>query len=695
MSRSFVPMKRSLALGAALAGFLLFTARVPATPVPGKQDQLVVRLVCEYIQRAHLTRPEIGEELSKRLFKRFLKDMDPTKGYFLKSDVEEFQKQEPQLGAQLLKGDISFAYQVYQRFVERVGQRLKLIEELVNTPHDFTVKESLNTDFDAKDYPKGDADLRERWRKRIKFDLLTYRLGTKPVPDAEARKKVLARYRSLLKRWKDVDNFDLMEIYLSSLAASVDPHSSYMSPGTLDDFDIAMRLNLEGIGASLRSENGQTIVVEVIPGGAAATDGRLKANDKIIGVAQGDGKFVDVVDMKLRDVVKLIRGRRGTPVELRVTPADKVEPVVIALTRQKVELKDQEARGEIIEQGKKADGKPYRIGVIDLPSFYADMAAARGGRGTGKSATEDVRKILKNFNAQGVDGVILDLRRNGGGALSEALGLTGLFIDQGPIVQVKGFQGKVQRYDDPEKGTVYSGPLMVLVSRLSASASEILAGALQDYGRALIVGDSGTHGKGTVQMVIDLGDRVRTDPPLKLGALKLTIQQFYRVNGDSTQNRGVTPDVVLPSFTEYLSTGEKDLENALAFSRVNPVEHDELNLVPAKLKELLKTRSAQRVKNSPKFTKLIQQVALLKARRDRKSVPLNEQELREQFKQEEVEKADQKENGILPPETPTPGTVYKFPRTFENAEVLHIMEDLMQGKQLLTAQAQAPLPRNP
>ena len=685
MSQPFFRTNRSLVLWAALAGLLLFTTRVPAEPVAGKQDQLVVRLVCDYLQRAHLNRPEIGEELSKHLFKRFFKDLDPTKGYFLKSDIQEFQPHESELGAALLKGDMSLAYQVHQRFVQRVGERLKLIEELVNAPHDFTAKESLNTDFDHKDYPTGDADLRERWRKRIKFDLLTYRLGTKPIPDDEARQKVLARYKSVLKRWKDVDNFDLMEIYLSSLTACADPHSSYMSPGTLDDFDIAMRLNLEGIGASLRSENGQTIVVEVIPGGAAAVDGRLKANDKIIGVAQGDGKFVDVVDMKLREVVKLIRGRRGTPVELRILPADKIEPVVLALTRQKVELKEQEARGEVIEQGKKADGTPYRLGVIDLPSFYADMSAARGGRGNAKSATEDVRRILKDFNAKGVDGVVLDLRRNGGGALSEALSLTGLFIDQGPIVQVKGFQGKVQRYDDPEKGTVYAGPLMVLVSRLSASASEILAGALQDYGRALVVGDSGTHGKGTVQMVIDLGDRVQVNPPLKLGALKLTIQQFYRVNGDSTQNRGVTPDLVLPSITEYLTTGEKELDNAVAFSHVNPVEHDELNLVPAELKAILKTRSTERVKNSAEFDKLMKQVAQLKARRDRKSIPLNEQELREQFKQEEAEKADQKENGILPPETPATNTVYKFPRTFENKEVLQIMEDFLQGKRLLTA----------
>src|SRR5262249_28975206 len=292
---------------------------------------------------------------------------------------------------------------------------------------------------------------------------------------------------------KQVDNYDLMEIYLSDLTASVDPHSSYMSPTTLADFDIAMRLHLEGIGALLGSENGEIVVKEVIPGGAAAADGRLKPNDKIVAVAQGDGRFVDVMDMKLTEAVKLIRGARGTKVELKVVPADKLDQVVYAYTRQTIELKSQEARSEIVEQGKKPDGSPYRIGVIDLPSFYADTTAAKVGREF-KSATEDVRKILKDFNANRVDGVILDLRHNPGGLLSEALALTGLFIDHGPLVQVKGSEGRVQRHDDPEIGTVYAGPLTVLVSRLSASASEILAGALQDYGRGPLVGGFPTPG---------------------------------------------------------------------------------------------------------------------------------------------------------------------------------------------------------
>jgi carboxyl-terminal processing protease len=703
MTQTISLTKRIAILLAASAGLFFLTTWLTAEPTPGKQDRLVTELVCAYLQRGHLAKPEINDELSKKLFQRFLKDLDPAKLYFLKSDIEEFKKHETELDDQLLQGDISFAYTVYDRFVTRFGERMKLIEELVNDRHDFTVKEYLPTEFDDLEFARGEDELRERWRKRIKFDLLIQRLGSKPVAKAsadgktpapkttgikpvspdEAKQKVLTRYRSTLKRWKQLDNYDLMEMYLSDLTMSVDPHSNYMSPNTLADFDIAMRLQLEGIGALLRPDNGKTMVAEVIPGGAAAKDGHLKVDDEITGVAQGDGKFVDVRDMKLPEVVKLIRGPRGTPVQLQVVPAGKIERVVYPLIRQKIELKGQEARQEIIEQGKKADGTPYRIGVIDLPSFYADMEAARARRNEYKSATEDVRKLLKEFNAKGVDGVILDLRHNGGGALTEARALTGLFIDEGPVVQVKGSQGRVQALNDPEKGTVYSGPLMVLVSRLSASASEILAGALQDYGRALIVGDSATHGKGTVQMVVDLGNQVQGEEPPKLGALKLTVQQFYRVNGDSTQNKGVSSDIVLPSITEYLTKGESELDHALKFDQVAPVEHEDLGLVPADVKAVLKTRSAQRVKDSKEFAKLAQEIEQVKTRRARKLIPLNEQELRAQYNRDEADKVEA--DGLLAPERHQDGTNYKFQRNFINKEVLQVMEDFLQGKNLVRA----------
>lgn len=672
---------RYVALAAVLSCLFLIPSPTPAEPKVAKQDRLIARLVCDFLKEGHLNKPAIDDEVSRRLFKHFLKGLDPYKQYFTQEDFDDFKKSETDLDDQLLAGDLSFAYKVYDVFVKRIEERQKLIEELVNAKHDYEAKESLDTDYDALPWAKNDNEIRERWRKRIKFDLLMQKVGEKPVPDDEAKKKVLSRYQSLLKRWKQVDNADLLEIYLTDLTTSIDPHSTYMSPNTLDDFEIAMRLNLDGIGAVLRSENGQTVVVEVVPGGAAGKDGRLKPNDKIVGVAQGDGKYVDVQDMKLQDVVKMIRGKRGTKVEMKVVPVGKTDSVVIELTRQKIELKSQEARSEIVEQGKKADGKPYKIGVIDLPSFYADQTLGKPS----KSATEDVRRLLKEFESKDVDGVVLDLRHNGGGLLTEAVSLTGLFIDQGPVVQVKGSAGGVKHKDDPEKGTVYAGPLMVLTSRFSASASEILAGALKDYGRALVVGDSSTYGKGTVQTVIDIGDQVGGVPPPKLGALKLTIQQFYRVNGDSTQAKGVLSDVVLPTLTEVLGGGETEQDYALPFDKVKPMDHENLALVTPELKALLQKRSAERVKASKDFDRLAKDVQLFKERKERKKVTLNEKELREQLKNEDAEKLDQKVNEASPSDTPTGDAAYKFKRNFMNDEVLQIMEDFIQGKKLLAS----------
>jgi carboxyl-terminal processing protease len=678
MLRRILPAKRCLILSMTLLALLCTSFGGLAEPVPGKQDRMVVQMVTEYLRRAHLMQPKIDDDLSKRLFSSFFKNLDPMKLYFMKSDVEDFRSYETELDDMLIQGDMSFAYKGYERYMQRLTQRQKLIEELVNAKHDFTVKEYLDVDYDKMDFASTEDELRDRWRKRIKFELLQQRLGTKPEPEDKAKEKILARYKTLLRLRKQMDNFDLMEQYLSDLTTSVDPHSSYMSPNTLDDFDISMRLNLEGIGALLRQENGQTIIAEIVPGGAAAADGRLKPNDKITAVAQGDGKYVDIADMKLREVVKLIRGPRGTKVQLKVTPTGKIESLVYDLTRQKIELKDQAARYEIIEDGKKADGTPYRIGVLDLPSFYSDMG--RAGTGDGRSATDDVRRLLKEMKAKGIDGLVLDLRRNGGGSLTEACSLTGLFIDRGPIVQVKGSNGKVSRKDDPDRGIVYGGPMMVLVSKLSASASEILAGALQDYDRALIVGDSTTHGKGTVQAVIDLGNQLRDDNPPKLGALKLTIQQFYRVNGDSTQNRGVASDVVLPSLTEHLGIAEKELDHALPFDRVPAVSHEDMHLVNENLKATLRIKSAERIKESKDFAKLQKEIDLLKARKERKKVPLNEQELKEQFSKEDADKADQKGDDLLPPDPPADGKPYKFARNFANNEVLAVMTDYLREK---------------
>jgi carboxyl-terminal processing protease len=686
MTQRTLPFIRRAAIGAVLL-LLLAPYWASAQPTPGKDDRIVARMICEILEQGHVTRPTIDDAISKRLFNRFFKDLDPGKVYFLKSDIDEFKRHETELDNMLHKGDVSFAYKVYNRFVERVGERLKLIDEMIDTKHDFTVKEYLETDPAKLEYLDDGPELRDRWRKRIKFDLLLQRIGAKPLPEAEAKQKLHDRYHAFAKRMRRLDNYDLLEIYLSGLSGSLDPHGAYMSPNTLDDFEISMRLRLEGIGALLREDTGYTVVVETVPGGAAAKDGRLKPNDKIIAVAQEDGKWVDISDMRLREAVKLIRGPKGSKVELKVIPAGKIEPVVYSFTRAQVEMKSQAARAEIVEDGKKADGKPYKIGVIDLPSFYS--AGFNKAGASVKSASEDVRRLLLELKGAGVDGVVLDMRNNPGGLLNEAVALAGLFIDQGPVVQVKDPSQGVRRHNDPEKGVVYDGPLVVLVNRHSASAAEIVAAALQDYGRAVIIGDTATHGKGTVQAVIDLADQLPYGKA-KLGALRLTLQQFYRVNGDSTQNKGVLSDIVLPSLSEYLATPEKDMDFALPFDRIRPVEHKAVGMVTPDMIAELKQRSAERVKVSKDFAKLAEDIRRAKTLRERKKMPLSEAELKEQMSKDDAEKVEKGTDG-QPPESKNNET-YKFERNFFNKEVLKIMEDMLQTRRQARLEGRLLLP---
>ncbi|HPP54298.1 MAG TPA: S41 family peptidase, partial [Thermoguttaceae bacterium] len=477
------------------------------------------------------------------------------------SDVDGFMRQAKELDEAFQRGDIRFGFEVFDVFLRRVDERVRWVDEFLNMEHDFTVDEELVVDRESVQYPADEAEARQVWRKRIKYDLLVLKTTDK-LEGQPAREKLARRYHSFAKQMHQMDNEEVLEMYLSAMTSAFDPRTTYMSPRTKEDFEIVMKLELEGIGASLQYEDGYTKVHKIIPGGAADKDGRLKVGDRIVGVGQGkDGEIVDVVDMKLSDVVDLIRGKKGTVVRLKVIPADAGEQKIIEITRAKIELKDSEAQGEIFTVGKKPDGAPYKIGVIDLPSFYMDMTGARMGLPMFKSTTRDVRRILEDFNAKGVDAVILDLRRNGGGALTEAINLTGLFIEEGPVVQVKDAEGRVQPYLDSDQEMVWKGPLVVLVSKFSASASEILAGAIQDYRRGLIVGDHATHGKGTVQSLLDIGRELFRIPNAKnLGALKVTMQQFYRPSGDSTQNRGVVSDIEWPSLTTHLDVGESDLD---------------------------------------------------------------------------------------------------------------------------------------
>ncbi len=595
---------------------------------PSQNDRYIAQAVTFLLRQQHLSKHALDDEMSERAFDSFLKSVDPLKAYLMQSDIDEFSKFRKELDDATRKGDISFAYTVFNRFLQRVDERLQTVRSILAETPDFTADEELITDRDSLKYPKNDAEAKALWTKRIKYDLLNQLAEKKTLE--EAKQAVARRYDSFARRMHQTDSDELLEMYLTALTSAFDPHTTYMSPSTLENFDISMRLELDGIGAALQSIDGLTTITKIIPGGAADKAdkaNKLKPKDQVIGVGQGDvGDIVDTQDMKLNDVVQLIRGKRGTTVRLKVIPAGETEPKIYAITRDRIELKDSEARGEIIEEGRRPDGKPFKVGVIDLPSFYMDMQGAKENRPDFKSTTRDVRRLLDEFKQQGVDVVMIDLRRNGGGSLTEAINLTGLFIDHGPVVQVKDADGNVQHYDDTERGTAWDGPLVVLTSKLSASASEIFAGAVQDYNRGLIVGDKTTHGKGTVQSLLDLSRQLfRLNNAPKLGALKLTMQQFYRPSGDSTQERGVLSDVELPSLTTHMDIGEADLDHALNFDRVPKAQYAPLNLVTPQLIEQLRKRSADRVASNDDFKKVVSEIGRYRMLKDRKKVSLNEQ----------------------------------------------------------------------
>ncbi|MBI3838859.1 MAG: carboxy terminal-processing peptidase [Planctomycetia bacterium] len=659
---------------------------------PRPDDRNITVAITRLMSKEHLTRHALDNEIAGRWVTNYLKMLDPRKVFFSKSDIDGFMKYRDQLDDMALKGDTSFAYLVFNRFLERLDDRVKLVDELLPIKQDFTIDEDLITDPDLISYAKDDAEMRERWRQRIKYELLELASekakpepGPNPVnkePEGETKfkldsqashDKISKRYHQLVKRMKQTEPDELLEIYLTALTTSYDPHTSYMSPTSLENFEIQMRLNLEGIGAALEAPEGETIVKKVIPGGAAAKDGRLKPDDKIVGVGQGqEGPIVDVNEMKLNNVVKLIRGHQGTTVRLAVVPKGEADTRIYNIVRQQIELTDSEARSEILEAGSRPDGTPYKVGVINLPSFYMDMSGAKAGREDFKSTTRDVAKLLKDFNAHKVDAVVIDLRLNGGGSLTESINLTGLFIDVGPVVQVKDFDGQKTQYDDTERGVAWAGPLVVLTSKYSASASEIFAGAIQDYKRGLVVGDASTHGKGTVQSLLDLGQRLfrGINKAPELGALKITMQQFYRPDGDSTQNRGVLADVELPSLRSQYDVGESSLPYAMKFDHVDPVSYRKYNFVDNRIIDQLKNLSADRRKDSKDFQKVLRDIEHYNEQNKRKRISLNEAKFMAERAELNSEKQEEGEfDELNDPNRPV------FKRDYYGNEVLAIATD--------------------
>ena len=684
---SLVPCLALLAVGVVVTGGIAW-----ARPTqPKAADRQITFAVTQLMERKHLTGQHLDDTVSERCLKTLIKDLDPWKLYFYQSDVDEFMRSKDRLDDTLKHGDISFAYEVFSRFLSRVDERIALAEAELTKPQDFNVDDEMIRDPEKATFPKTPEEASQRWRQRVKLDLL--KETADKVPMDEAVKKLTKRYDSIRKSWQQTDNDELLERYLTAMTSAFDPHSSYMSPSTLDNFNIQMKLELDGIGASLRGVDGYTVVQNVIPGGAADKNGGLKPEDKIVSVGEGaNGPMEDIVDMKLNDVVKKIRGKRDTTVRLEVEPKDGSGRKTIAITRDRIELKDSEARSQIIERGKKADGTPYRIGVIQLPSFYMDMDGARLGLADFKSTTRDVRRLLEGFKAEKVDAVVVDLRWNGGGSLTEAVNMTGLFIDNGPVVQVKGPEGRTEPYKDPEPGLVWEGPLVVMINKFSASASEIFAGAIQDYNRGIVIGDHSTHGKGTVQQLFDLGNAlfsVRQVP--NMGALKLTIQQFYRPGGDSTQKRGVEADVELPSLTTHLPVAEADLDYALEFSHIDPLPHDNFHMFDSKLVDGLRQRSQNRIKQSEYFAKEDRQINRYEEQKDRKTVTLNQ----EKFLKERAElDADKEQEKLFDDMNDPKRPVYEMDGYGEEAlDITVDYLDLLGGNKVAVARPGASAPQ--
>lgn len=617
---------------------LSLLAIVATPPVYGKveplaytrsQSKTTIELL-DALGSKHYRKQELDDALSIELLEKYLDNLDPSRSYFLASDIARYSKWKTKLDDLLRQGELSPAFEIFNDFRNKATARLDNNIRLLESDYDFDFSkdETLVVDQENMEWLKSEKELDELWRKRVKDSYLRLLMSDKEP--AEIRKNLIKRYHNQIKQIESRDAEDVYQIYMNALTGIYDPHTSYLSPRLIDNFNISMSLSLEGIGAVLQSEDGYTKVVRVVPGGPADQHGVLAAEDQIVGVAQGkEGEMEDVIGWRLDDVVELIRGKKNTTVRLQIIPAnaesqDQIRE--IAIVRDRVKLEEQAAKSRIFDLTRK--DREFRIGVIDIPAFYLDFEAYRKRDPDFKSTTRDVEKLLAELKAADVDGIIIDLRNNGGGSLQEATTLTDLFINPGPVVQIRHTSQLISRQYRSRKAAKYDGPVMVLINRLSASASEIFAGALQDYGRALVVG-SQSYGKGTVQVMV----------PLAEGQVKLTESKFYRVSGGSTQHKGVVPDITLPSFYDLEEIGESSQDHALPWDQIHPVpfkSHDD----PRPLVPVLEKKHQQRVLTDPDFKYMLEELALIEGRRNIHAISLNEKVRRQEKLQNEREMMD-------------------------------------------------------
>ena len=608
-------------------------AAVPATYAVSKaqqwdylqpdRDQMIASLnVVELLKRHHYSKPPLDDARSRKMYAGYLKMLDPMRIYFTANDVQQFDQWATQFDDFLKSGNLEPGYAMYNRHLTRQDQYLDYALNQLSKgvdAIDFTVAETFETDREKAPWASDEAALQDLWRKRLKDEVLRLKIANKEPKAIE--ELLIKRYKNQQKRLLQTRSEDVFQAYINAFAQTYDPHTTYLSPDNAENFDINMSLSLEGIGAMLQGDNEHVKIVRLIPAGPAEKSKLVAPADKIIAVGQADKELVDVIGWRLDEVVKLIRGPKGSQVRLEIIPASNApnDPTskVVTLTREAVKLEEQAAKKSILNLDQ--DGREVKLGVIEIPAFYLDFKAYRSGNPDYKSTTRDVKRLITELQEEGVEGIVIDLRNNGGGSLQEATELTGLFIEQGPTVLVRNSDGRIDVLTDEHQGVFYDGPLTVLVNRLSASASEIFAGAMQDYHRALIIGGQ-TFGKGTVQTI----------QPLNHGELKLTLAKFYRVSGQSTQHQGVIPDISYPADMDINEIGESALPEAMPWDSIKPAHkpsHDPFKPFIAELK----ARHDARTDDNPDFVFSRERLALNQRLMQQTEVSLNEVERRAQY----------------------------------------------------------------
>ncbi len=605
-------------------------------PVFGKE----ARVISYILDNNHYRKIRLNDSLSAAILERYIKDLDNSRTYFLASDVKSFEKFKYVIDDLTRNENVNPAFEIYEVFGKRYKERMDyVLSTLIHQNFDFNTDEYYETDRDKENWASSKDELNEIWRKIIKSQALSLKLAGKR--QAEITETLKTRYQRFNKSFVQFNSEDVFNIYMNAITESYDPHTNYLSPKQSDLFKQQMSLSLEGIGAQLQLENDYTKVVKILPGGDAQKSGKVNVNDLITGVAQGrEGEMVDVVGWRLDDVVKLIKGPKGTTVRLLILPAKtgvNGPAQEVVLVRDKIKLEDQAAKKEVINY--QLQGRSAKLGVISLPSFYMDYEAYQKGDPNYRSTTRDVKKLIGELKAEGVEGIVMDLRNNGGGSLPEAVDLTGLFIKEGPVVQVKNSSSKVEVLPDDDKQVYYTGPLVVLTNRFSASASEIFAGAIQDYQRGVVVGES-TFGKGTVQTVLDLNRFLNEKEPV--GELKLTFQKFYRVTGSSTQHKGVIPDVSLPSAFAAEQYGESAYPSALPWDVIRAANYQKASEVTDKVITGLNKSYLERSKVDVSLKKYIADTEDLKQNLSQTRISLNETKRKAEIDEVEKKKASEK-----------------------------------------------------